>query len=167
MAGAGAGHAPRQDLAALLKERLEHLGVLVVDEIHAFHAEAADFLLADVAALPRLCVPPPGPPPGRPAGREGGPEGVCDAGAFSSAIGILSLDQSLRWPAAACWSPLPVGVALRGRRAARRSRRRTSFCCRLISSSRRTVRYFMTESVTLRRRSSSLITSPWVERRAR
>src|SRR3989304_1647901 len=51
MTRAGAGQAPRQEFAALLHERLEHLDLLVVDKVHAVHAEPADLLLAKVLPL--------------------------------------------------------------------------------------------------------------------
>jgi hypothetical protein len=44
----GAGHAARQNLAALLHEWLEHLHFLVVDEVHFLDAEAANFFLAKI-----------------------------------------------------------------------------------------------------------------------
>src|SRR5690242_10161200 len=48
MLRAGAGHAPRQDLAALLHEWLQHFHFLIVDEVHLLHAEAANLLLAKI-----------------------------------------------------------------------------------------------------------------------
>src|SRR3989454_7235091 len=51
MPRAGTGHAPRQDLAALLHEWLKHLYLLVVDKIHPIDAEAANLLLAEVLPL--------------------------------------------------------------------------------------------------------------------
>src|SRR6202008_2778433 len=59
MARAGAGHAARKNLAALLDERRQNLGLLVVDEIDSVDAKTANLLLANEAALPSL---------GRPAG---------------------------------------------------------------------------------------------------
>src|SRR5260221_4715822 len=44
-------HTARQNLASLLYERLEHLDLLVVDEVHALNAEPANLLLAEILAL--------------------------------------------------------------------------------------------------------------------
>jgi len=49
--GANAGHAARENLAALLHELREDVGALVVDEVHFFDAELADFLFAEILAL--------------------------------------------------------------------------------------------------------------------
>ena len=57
---ADAGHAARQNLAALLHELRKNVGALVVDEIHLLDAELADFLLAEILAL--AAAGPPGPP---------------------------------------------------------------------------------------------------------
>jgi hypothetical protein len=51
MAGADAGHAARQNLAAFLDELRQDIGTLVVDEVHLLDAELADFLLAEILAL--------------------------------------------------------------------------------------------------------------------
>ena len=51
MARADAGHAARENLAALLHELREDVGALVVDEVHFLDAELADFLFAEVLAL--------------------------------------------------------------------------------------------------------------------
>ena len=51
VARARAGHAARQNLAALLHERLEHLDFLVVDEVHFLDAEAANLFLAKILAF--------------------------------------------------------------------------------------------------------------------
>jgi hypothetical protein len=51
MARADAGHAARENLAALLHELREDVGAFVVDEIHFLDAELADFFLAEVLAL--------------------------------------------------------------------------------------------------------------------
>jgi len=51
VARADAGHAARENLAALLHELREDVGALVVDEVHFFDAELADFFLAEVLAL--------------------------------------------------------------------------------------------------------------------
>ena len=51
---ARAGHAARKNLAALLNERRQNLRALVVDEVGFVHAEAANFLFADEAALAAL-----------------------------------------------------------------------------------------------------------------
>ncbi len=48
---AHAGHAARQNLAALLHELREDVGALVVDEVHLFDAKLADFLFAEILAL--------------------------------------------------------------------------------------------------------------------
>jgi hypothetical protein len=48
---ADAGHAPRQNLAALLNELREDVRALVVDEIHLLDTKLADFLLAEILAL--------------------------------------------------------------------------------------------------------------------
>src|SRR5487761_242669 len=60
MTRARAGHSPRENLAALLNERLENLRLLVVDQIDFIDAEAADFLFANVVAFSAAR-------PGRPA----------------------------------------------------------------------------------------------------
>jgi hypothetical protein len=44
-------HAARQNLAALLHERLKHLDFLVIDEVHVLDAKAANLLLAEILAL--------------------------------------------------------------------------------------------------------------------
>jgi hypothetical protein len=46
-----AGHAPRQNLPALLYELRQNVRALVVDEIHLLDAELANFLLAEILAL--------------------------------------------------------------------------------------------------------------------
>ena len=51
MARANAGHAAGKNLAALLNELRKNVGALVVDEIHFFDTELADFLLAKELAL--------------------------------------------------------------------------------------------------------------------
>jgi hypothetical protein len=51
MTGANAGHAARQNLAALLNELRQDVGALVVDEVHLLDTELADFLLAEILAL--------------------------------------------------------------------------------------------------------------------
>jgi hypothetical protein len=51
VARADAGHAARKNLAALLHELREDVGAFVVDEVHFFYAELADFFLAEVLAL--------------------------------------------------------------------------------------------------------------------
>ena len=51
MARADAGHAARENLAALLHELREDVGAFIVDEIHFLDAELADFFLAEVLAL--------------------------------------------------------------------------------------------------------------------
>src|SRR5262249_7160483 len=48
---ANAGHAARENLSALLHELRQDVRALVVDQIHLFHAEFANFLLADVLTL--------------------------------------------------------------------------------------------------------------------
>jgi hypothetical protein len=48
---AHSGHAARKNLAALLHELREDVRTLVVNEIHLFDAELADFLLAEILAL--------------------------------------------------------------------------------------------------------------------
>src|SRR6201987_6069708 len=59
MARAGAGHAARKNLAALLDERRQNLGLLVVNEIDAVDAKTDNLLLANEPALAAF---------GRPAG---------------------------------------------------------------------------------------------------
>jgi hypothetical protein len=49
---ANSGHAPRQNLAAFLDELREDVRALIVDEVHLLDAKFADFLLAEVLALP-------------------------------------------------------------------------------------------------------------------
>jgi hypothetical protein len=51
VARADSGHAARENLAALLHELREDVGALVVDEVHFFDAELADFFLAEILAL--------------------------------------------------------------------------------------------------------------------
>jgi hypothetical protein len=51
VARARACHPARQNLASLLYERLEHFDLLVVDEVHALDAKAANFLLPEILAL--------------------------------------------------------------------------------------------------------------------
>jgi hypothetical protein len=48
---ADAGHAAREDFAALLHELREDVGALVVDEIHFLDAELAHLFLAEILAL--------------------------------------------------------------------------------------------------------------------
>lgn len=49
--GANAGHAARQNLAALLHELRKNVRALVVDEVDLLHAELANFLFAEILAL--------------------------------------------------------------------------------------------------------------------
>jgi hypothetical protein len=51
MARTDASHAARKDLAALLHKLRKDIGALVVDEVHLFDAELANFFLAEVLAL--------------------------------------------------------------------------------------------------------------------
>jgi hypothetical protein len=51
VARADAGHAARENLAALLDELRKNVGALVVDKVHLFDAKLADFLLAEILAL--------------------------------------------------------------------------------------------------------------------
>src|SRR2546423_1667745 len=51
MARADAGHATRENLAALLHELRQNVGAFVVDEVHLLDAELADFLFAKILAL--------------------------------------------------------------------------------------------------------------------
>ena len=51
MTGADAGHAARENLAALLHELRQNVGALVVDEVHLLDTELADFLFAEILAL--------------------------------------------------------------------------------------------------------------------
>jgi len=51
VARADAGHAARENLAALLHELREDVGALVVDEVHLLDAKLADFLFAEILAL--------------------------------------------------------------------------------------------------------------------
>jgi hypothetical protein len=51
VARADAGHAARENLAALLHELREDVGAFVVDEVHLLDAKLADFLLAKILAL--------------------------------------------------------------------------------------------------------------------
>jgi hypothetical protein len=51
VARADAGHAARQNLAALLDELREDVSAFVVDEVHLLDAKLADFLLAEILAL--------------------------------------------------------------------------------------------------------------------
>src|ERR1700728_3543843 len=48
---ADTGHAPRENLAALLHELRKDVGAFVVDEVHLLDAELADFLFPEVLAL--------------------------------------------------------------------------------------------------------------------
>src|SRR5260370_27948906 len=54
MTGARAGHAARKNLAALLNERRQNFGLLVVNEVRLVHAEPANLLLAYEIALSAL-----------------------------------------------------------------------------------------------------------------
>ena len=75
---ASSGHAARKNLAALLDERRQNLGPLVIDVVRLVHAEPANLLLADETSLALLAGPPGRPP--RPAARRtdgtAGPEGA-------------------------------------------------------------------------------------------
>ena len=51
MTRANAGHAARQNLAALLHELRQDVGALVVDEVHLLDTKLADFLFAEILAL--------------------------------------------------------------------------------------------------------------------
>src|SRR5579863_8142918 len=51
VARANTGHAPRQNLAALLDELRKNVRALVVDEVHLLDAKLADFLFAEILAL--------------------------------------------------------------------------------------------------------------------
>jgi hypothetical protein len=51
MASAHAGHATRQNLAALLHELRQNVRSLIVDEVHLLDAELADLLLTEILAL--------------------------------------------------------------------------------------------------------------------
>jgi hypothetical protein len=51
VARADAGHAARENFAALLHELGEDVGALVIDEVHFFDAKLADFFLAEILAL--------------------------------------------------------------------------------------------------------------------
>jgi hypothetical protein len=51
VARADAGHAARENLAALLHELGKDVGAFVVDEVHLLDAELADFLFAEILAL--------------------------------------------------------------------------------------------------------------------
>jgi hypothetical protein len=51
VARADAGHAAREDFAALLHELREDVGALVVDEVHLLDAELADLLFAEILAF--------------------------------------------------------------------------------------------------------------------
>ncbi len=51
MARADAGHATRENLAALLHELRKDVGAFVVDEVHLLDTELADFFLAEILAL--------------------------------------------------------------------------------------------------------------------
>ena len=51
MTSADAGHAARQNLAALLHELRQDVGALVVDEVHLLDTKLADLLLAEILAL--------------------------------------------------------------------------------------------------------------------
>src|SRR5580692_10595658 len=51
VARADAGHAARENFAALLNELRKNVGALVVDEIHLLDAKLADFLFAEILTL--------------------------------------------------------------------------------------------------------------------
>jgi hypothetical protein len=51
VARANSGHAPRQNLAALLDKLREDVRALIVDKVHLLDAELADLLLAEILAL--------------------------------------------------------------------------------------------------------------------
>src|SRR2546430_17695478 len=46
-----AGHTARENLSALLDKLRKNVRAFVVDEVHFFHAELADFLFAEILAL--------------------------------------------------------------------------------------------------------------------
>src|SRR5690348_14843351 len=160
-------HAAGQNFSALLHEWLENFRLLVVDQIDLLDAEPAHFLLAHKIALATA-----GPSRTRASWPRrswtGWPGMTRRRGCLLLWCGWRFVRHWFsRYPLAAACSGAGVaaGVAvLRGRRAARRSRRFDNFCCRLISSSRRIVKYLITASETCRRRSSSLRSSPWLER---
>jgi len=54
---AHAGHAAGQNLAALLDKLRQNVRALVVDEVHLLDAKLADFLLAEILALPTWTPP--------------------------------------------------------------------------------------------------------------
>ena len=81
VARAGAGHAAGQDLAALLNERREDLGLFVIDEIGLIDAETADFLFANEAALAAL---------GWAAGTSAGTTRAAGAGVTRAAVATLT-----------------------------------------------------------------------------
>ena len=51
MPSANAGHAARENLAALLHELRQNVRALVVDEVHLLDTKLADFLFAEILAL--------------------------------------------------------------------------------------------------------------------
>src|SRR5215475_10946629 len=48
---ANAGHAARKNFSALLHELRQNVRALVVDQVHLFHAELANFLFAEILPL--------------------------------------------------------------------------------------------------------------------
>jgi len=51
MTGADASHAARQNFAALLHELGKNVGALVINHVHLFRAELANFLFAEILTL--------------------------------------------------------------------------------------------------------------------
>jgi hypothetical protein len=96
MARAGAGHAARQNFAAVLNELVERIGFLVVDEINFAGAEMADLPLAEELSL-------------APAGRAAGA-----ASTFARAPAIAARGAGMRAAATAAGA-VSTGASMRRR----------------------------------------------------
>src|SRR5690242_17209672 len=92
MTRADSRHAARKNLAALLHELREDVRALVVDEIHLFDAELANFLLAEILTL-----------------AAGTADGTSRATAARSAF-------AARATMAAAWTAVPARTAFAARR---------------------------------------------------
>jgi len=92
VARAGARHAARQNLAPLLHEGLEHLDLLVVDEVHVLDAKTADFLFAEILALSAAAW------AAGPSARSSRSPGTSAFAAWTASASSMSFGAA-RWPA--------------------------------------------------------------------
>jgi hypothetical protein len=105
VARADAGHASRQDLAALLHKLRKDVGALIVDEVHLLDAKLADFLLAKILALAARA-------PTRAAGTARAPFATSTSAAMTAAVApgtavaaaFAALRRSTTWATwCRCW----------------------------------------------------------------